>query len=330
MRFSPRIISAFLLAISLLPVAPLSAQDSLRLAQPSTTSPSAAPAGPPAARTPPAAPAPAVPTPEITRIYNISRPDNDKEFDLGGTITLEVKYLAQRMSVDSLLLSRQPTAGRLTNDSLVLFIGQVPLPRLAPIRVDAVDRTTSTVTFTLDRNRYNKRYWELLYASPMDFAHSAKIGIGYRTKIFSTIYPLGDQQLELVRLKPYRFWLTVGFTLLLGGGIVALGRRSWMLRNDVDPQQFVPGSSIPQQDPPYSLAKMQLAWWTVLIVGGLSAHLRSDRRSPGGDRDNPGAAGPQRGHYHGQQVYRQPAGQHANHGQYAATGRAATLQGLAA
>jgi len=128
------------------------------------------------------------------------------------------------------------------------------------------------VVFQLRRDPSNARYWNVLYNSPWEFTHPSKIGLGYADQVFTDLYPGPTRTVSLQLIEPGSLWVAGLVILVLGGGLLALGVRSWLLRdtasdgNDDDPDSPTP--TIDATDPPYSLSRVQLAWWIFIIIGG--------------------------------------------------------------
>lgn len=125
------------------------------------------------------------------------------------------------------------------------------------------------VIFRLRRDVNNYRYWNVVYNSPWEFVHPSKIGLGYADRVFTELYPSNTGTIRLVLIQPLSLWFAGICTLLLAVGVLVLATRSWLLRetdgtDDGDPN--TPPPSLDEANPPYSLAKIQLAWWTFIIL----------------------------------------------------------------
>lgn len=160
---------------------------------------------------------------------------------------------------------------------LRLFIGDVVLP-LKPEEVDTLrSRDTATVRFLLKRDVTTEPTWQLFYQVWQRLSYAAQFGIGFDNGQLGEAFPRDAQtiHLELVRRRD------LVFGLLAVGGILGLllylGLRSNLLRSDtvrgtLDAETLASSDLISDnyRTIPFSLAKVQLAFWTFLII---SAYL---------------------------------------------------------
>jgi len=148
-------------------------------------------------------------------------------------------------------------------DSNTVAISAPVLPDDDPIT--SLDK----VIFKLNRSPDNSQYWDVVYDSPWDFSHPGKIGLGYDDRVFTELYPIHAENVRLELIQPSSIWVATLGTVLLAVGILLLARKSWLLRDWEDkavPSRstvFAPTGAV---QPPYSLAKAQLTFWTFLIM----------------------------------------------------------------
>lgn len=133
-------------------------------------------------------------------------------------------------------------------------------------------RKRDKVVFQLRRTPDNIRYWNVLYKSPWAYAYPGKIGLGYADQVFTDLYPTQeDRTIRLELIQPQSFWLTGLAVLLLGGSILIPAMRSWLLRattgQDLNPDA---PRTVDEANPPFSLSRVQLAWWIFIILGSHS------------------------------------------------------------
>jgi hypothetical protein len=129
------------------------------------------------------------------------------------------------------------------------------------VEPSGIDIQNGTLTFTLDRNAKNKEIWrQFLYDPLFDPDATMRISVGIR----------GDRPLPRaaganmsLRLKKMyvdnwtRTWLAL--LIIVAIALVFYARRSDMLRD---------GPSVDGVYQPYSLARVQMAWWFFLLVVG--------------------------------------------------------------
>ncbi|SHJ28742.1 hypothetical protein SAMN02745146_2766 [Hymenobacter daecheongensis DSM 21074] len=263
-------------------VLPVAAQlsSSAPASQASQVAPSASSA--PADAPPP--PVPGSPAGEVAKpvIHHIhltaDARQNDSVFQLGSIITLEVGGLSPWLRYqEGLLVQRGVPAQQAHTQArnLVLYIDDAPLIGMPPLAVyadeapaagQAAGRRDDKVVFKLSRTIDNARYWNVVYSSPWAFSHPGHIGLGYDDQVITELYPgpTGIVRFELI--QPSALWGSLLGTAVLGLSILLLASRSWLLR-ETDGQATGPdGAIVTVANPAYSLAKMQLAWWTFIIL----------------------------------------------------------------
>ena len=137
-------------------------------------------------------------------------------------------------------------------DEIMLYLEGMPLEGN---RARSCDPEAGEVRFRLTRDEQDDPDWHALLGSPSSYVRQVRVSLG-----------TGDRQplrssavLELVVLPRGVLW-AFGVALLLGAALfVRLARRTDMLR---DRQAHVP----PGHPRPYSLARVQMAWWFALVV----------------------------------------------------------------
>ena len=219
----------------------------------------------PALAASPAPPAPARLPVRVLDVYALSSHRHDT-LQLGDHVVLQVLGLREALQ----RYQRKPT-------ELRLFISGVALP-MKPEEVDTLrDRDTATVRFLLKRDVTTEPTWQLFYQVWQRLDYAAQFGVGFDNGQLGEAYPRHSQTiyLELVRRRD----LIIG--LLAVGGILGLllylGIRSNLLRSDtvrgeLDAETLAASDLISDnyRTIPFSLAKVQLGFWTFLII---SAYL---------------------------------------------------------
>ena len=126
-----------------------------------------------------------------------------------------------------------------------------------------VDLDHGILTFTLDRSEANKELWRpLLYSPLFDRTTSMRVSVGIHGD--RPLLRAEGANLALVLDKLYVDWITWLWLALLVVIAVVLwvyARQSDMLRD---------GPPIGGVRQPYSLARVQMAWWFLLILAGYS------------------------------------------------------------
>jgi hypothetical protein len=181
------------------------------------------------------------------------------DIELEDYITLTVPGLKTRLGND-----------KKTTDDLRLFIDNLALPGVKP----QVDLATGKATFHLLRDSLTERFWQIFYRIPRKYEHPARFSIGYADQQIAKPFPIAASfplkqepglRLGLVREK----WLYVGLllTTLLWGFVIYRSTRNHLLRAS---WSEIPMGVSAVSKPPFSLAKVQLVYWLLLIA---SAYL---------------------------------------------------------
>lgn len=179
--------------------------------------------------------------------------------DATPSVTLRDEISVHVSGLDRLLAREKcaPSAGR-----IVLYLEGRPLASASPY--PPVDPTSETLRFVLDRHvvpvdakkrEESREVWTHLVGRPSFSDRQLTISVGLQNE-----YPIpSDQVVMLQTIPPLWFWIWSVLLVVLICVFVTLAVRSDVLR-DVGPP---PGTGIRK---PYSLAKMQAAWWFFLIL----------------------------------------------------------------
>jgi hypothetical protein len=145
-----------------------------------------------------------------------------------------------------------------THSKVVLFLDRRPLTDLKPYPRSAP--AGNILYFQLQRTEASREVWTYLLGRPGFKPRKVQIGVGFEDG-YALPWTSGNAPYMLLRVIP-RQWLFVWSILFLGllVGLAALGARSDMLRET----GALPGGARKA----YSLGRVQLATWTVLVLGG--------------------------------------------------------------
>jgi hypothetical protein len=124
-----------------------------------------------------------------------------------------------------------------------------------------IDLQSGTLTFELDRNASNKQIWrQFLYDPFFDPEATMRVSVGVKG---GRPLPRADGAHMALRLKKLyvdnwtRTWLAL--LILVAVALLVYARKSAMLRE---------GPRVDGVHQPYSLARVQMAWWFFLLVVG--------------------------------------------------------------
>lgn len=143
------------------------------------------------------------------------------------------------------------------------------IPKLTVLLDEYPEGVPDKIVFKLERNVGNYRYWDVVYQSPWDYSYTGKIGLGYEDRIFTKLHPNhAGSTIRIKLIEPLTLWIALLGTLGLGIGLLTLGARSWLLRVTLPRESNT--ASMPKLanvNPPFNLGKVQMAWWTFIILG---------------------------------------------------------------
>jgi len=131
---------------------------------------------------------------------------------------------------------------------LMLFLDQVPMRGIAPFYMDSCG---NTVVFKLTRDSASIGSWDIFYQYPVPYQRLLKVSVGYDGQCPA---PSDSSITVVLRRKSMLIGCLVGLLAMIVL-LVFLAVKTNIIRNDS------PGAA-----GSYSLARTQLAFWTVLIV----------------------------------------------------------------
>lgn len=164
------------------------------------------------------------------------------EVQLGDVITVVVDHL------DTLV-----GEAKCSNKHIVLFLDDRPIKNA--VMNPPTDPAKSVLKFTLKRDADSESVWTYVLGGPTWGTRPTKVSIGLEDK-----YGIPSDKLLNLTVIPHNwfaFWAVI-FTLLLIAFLV-LAYKSDLLRDNVQPT----GEG---ERRPYSLARVQAAWWFFLIL----------------------------------------------------------------
>ena len=129
------------------------------------------------------------------------------------------------------------------------------------IEPSGIDIESGTITFELNRTAHNKEIWrQFLYNPLFDSDATMRVSVGIHGE--RPLPRAAGANMSLRLKKMYvDHWTMIWLALLIlvALALVIYARRSDMLRN---------GPSVDGVSQPYSLARVQMAWWFFLLVVG--------------------------------------------------------------
>jgi hypothetical protein len=136
--------------------------------------------------------------------------------------------------------------------NLILFLNEIAILGSPP---ESCSPASEQVRFLLDRTDLSDHAWHVLLEEPISFSKSISVSVGLNQDL---AFPSDVQNFELevlpkAELFSYLAILVIGLLLF-----VRLARTTNLLR---DPAVLPDGKK-----PPYSLARFQLAFWSLLVI----------------------------------------------------------------
>jgi len=152
-----------------------------------------------------------------------------------------------KMYIENLNELLEMAPGR--TSKLILFIDDLPMVGINPV---SVDTNKGTLLFMLSRDSSSTRSWSQFFKFAKGFQKNVRLTVGYYN-YFSI-----DSKAETVKfiiVRKLQFYLSLGLVLLLIIILFVLAKRSNIIRD----------TSI-SENKPFSLARTQLVFWTILVV----------------------------------------------------------------
>jgi hypothetical protein len=210
--------------------------------------PLAAMAQPAPATTAPATTAPAAgpQLPRITRVLVGSATD------LGVDADSRPAHLGRWLTLDVAGLDQLVEKARAAKKPLQLYLNGMPLTDVAPVYLNTTGKP-SRVRFALVRTENAKLTWSALLGRPRAQNRIVEVSVGLTGCADGCADITDGFKIPLAVIRPV---LMGAYLALLAGGlwvVIRLARTTPILRN------HGPGS-------PWSLDRIQMAWWTLLVV----------------------------------------------------------------
>jgi hypothetical protein len=171
-------------------------------------------------------------------------------------------YLNDAVSVGVCKLDALLTNAKTSQKEITLFINGMD----AGLKPTAIDQDGNRLTFILERQQHNRELWKPLLANPFaGVAETLRFSVGLVGDRPLPRLPTANSELPFKKLR-VNGWTYAGAALILAVLIATLyfGKNSDMLRD---------APSVDGVRQSYSLARVQMAWWFVLVVGGYVAIL---------------------------------------------------------
>ena len=144
--------------------------------------------------------------------------------------------------------ARCKTEGR----EIVLFLDGRPVPTAVPY--PPLDPGTNTLNFQLERKEASRSVWRHLLGRPSFTDRDVPVSVG----LIDEYAVPSQQKIRLHVIPRHWFWAWTAILVLLLAAFVALATKSDVIRDT--------GPATGAVRKPYSLAKLQAAWWFFLIL----------------------------------------------------------------
>jgi hypothetical protein len=186
-------------------------------------------------------------SPTVTRVFATNGSD---EAGLGDELTVEVSQLEILLDRSNCVNSGLDCA----KQNVALFLNGMPLRGIQPV----VDIHKKTLRYPLQRTDPTKDVWAALLGSPKATTRAVTVSVGLENG-----YPLPTRvdtfQLILLRRVPSVIALLLVLALLV---LLLVKSRNATLLRDPGPAT----AATAKADIPYSLGRVQMAWWFFLVV----------------------------------------------------------------
>jgi len=161
---------------------------------------------------------------------------------LGDVVTVQVQGLASLLGPGSQVQCK----------SLILFLNEIAILGSPP---ESCSPAAGRVRFLLDRTDKSDHAWHVLLEEPIGFSKEISVSMGLSEDLS---LPTDVRAFELVVLPKAELFCYLGILVVGLLLFVRMARRTNLLR---DPVLLSDG-----KQPPYSLARFQLAFWSLLVI----------------------------------------------------------------
>ena len=188
---------------------------------------------------------------KVTHVTGVSDQDSLR-LRLGDYVKLEVKLLSKAMKLN----------GGLRPDQLRLFVDDIALTKVPPY---SADTTKGIIIFPLNRNLASEPFWRVFYHFPTKYEHPGHLGIGSEIAQIALSYPTKGE-INIVLIRKRQLFVGLGLVITFGILLYWLGRQSLLIKEDWSDQYNPQISDVSKVQ--FSLSKLQLVFWTFLIISG--------------------------------------------------------------
>ena len=183
-------------------------------------------------------------TVDTPTVKNLTLPKLINSFRVGDLLEIDVKG--------------SPELQKSSARELILYINELPMEGLHPMGKPVLSKdSVYKLTFLLNRDRDSVetfKAWNRFYRHPRSKEYPVTFSVGTAKEILSN--KSVECKLELVKNDWYRVWILWIVTAVVGLLVIVISRRSELLKE-----------TNPIADSVFSLARTQIAWWTVVVLG---------------------------------------------------------------
>jgi hypothetical protein len=189
--------------------------------------------------------------------WRVERVIGDNSAGLTDEVTVEVTDLGALLDKANCVTAAPDCKQR----NVALFLNGMPLLGIQPVP----DREHDRLRYTLKRNEQNKAVWAALLGCPSQGMRPLQLSVGLEG---GDPLPSRVDRFNLIVLRPGYTFVAISLIVLILVGLCWAGWKSMLLRD--------PGTGLPAADEqdgkrrrirvPFSLARVQMAWWLFLIV----------------------------------------------------------------
>ena len=222
--------------------------------------------------------------PVVEDIYKLGYEDDKDERNKAGIRDIIIVKVKNLKKLVDLSLCRDEKGNKIsgcTEQKIALFLEGRKIVAVEPEAV-SLNGNDGTIQYHLSRNAgKNDEAWADLLGNPdvgnenFFYRKDTKVSVGLENEYAIA----GAKPFNLIRIREYRFWISSIFYLILLFLIIRLAVKSDLLRDigeqpdgSRDPQAFgiLQAFAFGKKDEnrkPYSLARFQMAFWFLLVIG---------------------------------------------------------------
>ena len=179
------------------------------------------------------------------KVESVLNMNGKKSAGLNDGIVVNVSHLSRFL---------KDTNGR----QIILFVNWLPI---VDCKSFTADTNRNELRFYLERTDSAKDAWDTILGEPTSFSKHVTVSVG---TIGGSAIQCDKNNLELIIIRGWQFWVFVAYFILLILAIYLLFKKTNLLRDSYPPNTTDDFKK--NNKTPYSLSRSQILFWTVIVL----------------------------------------------------------------